>query len=96
MVSFVEIKDRRDEILMIARKYGIHNVRVFGSVARGDQSQDSDLDLVVAMDKNRSLLDRIGFMQDVEDLLNVKVDVVNENAIHELIRESVLKEGVKI
>ena len=96
MVSFVEIKDHRDEILMIARKYGIHNVRVFGSVVRGQQTQDSDIDLVVAMDKNRSLLDRIGFMQDVEDLLHVKVDVVNEDALHEIIRETILKEGVEI
>ena len=96
MVSFAEIKNHRDEILVIAGKYGIHNVRVFGSVARGEQSEDSDLDLVVTMDKDRSLLDRIGFMQDVEDLLHIKVDVVNENALHELIRESVLQEGVEL
>ena len=96
MVSFAEIKDRRNEILNIANKYGIHNVRVFGSVARGEQAKDSDLDLVVTMDKDRSMLDRIGFMQEVEDLLHVKVDVVNENALHKLIRESVLQEGVEL
>lgn len=96
MVSFAEVKNRRDEILMIAHKYGVHNIRVFGSVVRGEESQDSDLDLLVTMDKGRSLLDRIGFMQDIGDLLHIKVDVVNEKALHKLIRESVLKEGVEI
>ncbi len=96
MVSFMEVKSHRDEILAIAEKYGVHNIRIFGSVARGQQTSDSDLDLLVTMDSDRSLLDRIGFMQEIRDLLNVKVDVVNEKAIHEIIRGTILNEGVAI
>lgn len=96
MVSFTQIKDRREEILDIASKYGIGNIRVFGSVARGNQTSDSDIDLLVTLDQDRSLLDRIGFMQEMESMFNVKVDVVNEKAVHKLIRETVLNEVIKI
>ena len=96
MVSFADVKSHRSEILAIADKYGVHNIRIFGSVARGEQSVDSDLDLLVTMDSDRSLLDRIGVMQDVRDLLHINVDVVNEKAIHKLIRKSILSQGVAI
>ncbi|MCF7955934.1 MAG: nucleotidyltransferase family protein [Phycisphaerae bacterium] len=94
MVSFNDIKSQRDKIAELAEKRGVRNIRVFGSFARGDADENSDLDLLVSMDEDRSLLDRIGFMHDVEDLLHIKVDVVNENALHHSIREEVIKDGV--
>jgi predicted nucleotidyltransferase len=94
MVSFNDIKSQRDKIAELAEKRGVRNIRVFGSYARGDADENSDLDLLVSMDESRSLLDRIGFMHDVEDLLHMKVDVVNENALHHSIREKVINDGV--
>ena len=96
MVSFNDIKNQRDKIAELAEKRGVRNIRVFGSFARGDADENSDLDLLVTMDGDRSLLDRIGFMHDVEDLLHIKVDVVNENALHHSIREEVIKDGVAL
>jgi predicted nucleotidyltransferase len=94
MVSFNDIKSQKDKITELAEKRGVRNIRVFGSYARGDADENSDLDLLVTMDEDRSLLDRIGFMHDVEDLLQIKVDVVNEKALHHSIREEVIKDGV--
>lgn len=96
MVTLSEIQQKRAQILKIAAAYGADNVRVFGSVVRGTAGPDSDLDLLVRMSRKSSLLDRIAIMQDLEDLLGVKVDVVNEKALHTVIREKVLKEGVPL
>ena len=96
MVSLNDIKNQKNKISELAGRHGIRNVRVFGSFAHGNADVNSDLDLLVTMDEDRSLLDRIAFMHDIEDLLNIKVDVVNENALHHLIRESVLKEGIAL
>lgn len=94
MVSFNDIKSQKDKISELAEKRGVRNIRVFGSYARGNANENSDLDLLVSMDEDRSLLDRIGFMHDVEDLLHIKVDVVNEKALHHSIRDEVIKDGV--
>ena len=96
MVSLNDVKNQKDKILELAEKHGVRNIRVFGSFARGEAGEGSDLDLLVNMDADRSLLDRIGFMHEVEDLLHIKVDVVNENALHHFIRESVINEGVSL
>lgn len=86
----------REEILKLARKHGATNVRVFGSVARGDAHKASDLDLLVDMEKGRTLFDFIAFWQDVEEFLGTKVDVATENSLSPLIREDVLKEAVPV
>ena len=91
-----EIKSHKDDILSISKRYGVSDIRVFGSVARGEQGPTSDLDLIISLGEGRSLLDRIGFMQDVGALLNVRVDAVNENALNELIKASVLKDVVEV
>lgn len=96
MVSLNDIKKQKDKISELADRHGVRNVRVFGSFAHGNADENSDLDLLVTMDEDRSLLDRIGFMHDVEDLLHIKVDVVNEKALHHFIQESVLKDGVSL
>ena len=96
MVSFNDIRARREEVLSLAAKHGAHNVRVFGSVARGDNTPSSDIDLLVNMEPDRSLFDRIELMHDLEDMLHVKVDVVNEKALPSIIRDEVLHQGVAL
>lgn len=96
MVSMANILDRREEILRIAAKYGASNVRVFGSVVRGQAGEESDLDLLVRLEKGRSLIDHIALAQDLEDVLGCHVDVVNEPALDRLIRDRVLAEAVPL
>ncbi len=90
------LQTKREDILQTARKYGAYNVRVFGSVARGEADEKSDIDLLVDMEKGRSLLDLAGLLVDLEDLLGCKVDVVTEKGLRERIRERVLKEAVAL
>jgi hypothetical protein len=96
MVSMSNIMDRRGEILQIAARHGARNVRIFGSVASGKTTGDSDLDILVRLDDDRSLLDHIALMQDLEDLLGCHVDVVEDRALHRLIRDRVLSEAVQL
>ena len=86
--------DKREEILAIAAHHGASNVRIFGSVARGKARPDSDVDFLVEIEAGRSLLDRIGLIQDLEDLLGRKVDVAKAENLHERIRDRVLKESI--
>lgn len=90
------LKDRREEILRIARSHGALRVRVFGSVVRGEAEPDSDVDMLVDLEPGRSLLDIIAIKQDLEDLLGRKVDVVTEAAVSPYIREEVFKEAVSL
>jgi predicted nucleotidyltransferase len=95
-MSTEELKTSRDRILSIAARHGARNVRVFGSVVRGDARPDSDVDFLVEMGEDRSLLDHVGLVQDLEDLLGRKVDVVSERALHWFIRDRVLAEAVPL
>jgi uncharacterized protein len=90
------LRTKREDILRIAKNYGAYNVRVFGSVARGEADSESDIDLLVNMEPGRSLLDLCGLLADIEDLLGCKVDVVTEDGLRERIRERVLKEAVTL
>jgi len=90
------LKSKRQEILAIAARHGAHNVRVFGSVARGEDRPESDLDILVEMEPGRSLMDHVALMQDLEDLLQRKVDVVSERALHWYIRDRVLAEATPL
>ncbi len=87
------LKDRREEILRIAAQHGAHNVRVFGSVARGDARPDSDVDLLVEMESGRSLLDLGGLLMDLQALLGREVDVVTDKGLRDRIRARVLQEA---
>ena len=93
MVSFNDIQAKRQQILMAAQHHGAHNVRIFGSVARGDNTSSSDVDFLVKLDDDRSLLDHIALIRELENLLNCKVDVVSEDALHRRIKDQVLAEG---
>jgi predicted nucleotidyltransferase len=87
------LRERREEILRIAAKYGARNVRVFGSVARGEASYESDVDLLVEFESGRTLLDQAGLVVELEELLGRKVDVVTEGGLYWLLRRRILKEA---
>jgi predicted nucleotidyltransferase len=90
------IKDKREDILRIAKKHGAYNVRVFGSVVRGDAGPSSDVDFLIELEKGRSLFDHAALLVELEDLLGCRVDVVPEKGLKPRIRESVLKEAVSL
>ena len=88
--------EKRHEIIEIADRCGARNVRIFGSAARGATRPDSDLDVLVELDRGRSLLDIVALKQDLEDLLDVRVDVVTEAALSPYMRDDVLREAVAL
>lgn len=96
-VSIAEcLESRRDDILRIARKHGARNVRVFGSAARGEDAPDSDVDFLVELEPGRSLFDHVALLQELEDLLGRKVDLVEPQGLHWYIRDKVIAEAVAL
>jgi len=87
------LRGKREEILRIAAQHGARNVRLFGSVARGEASDGSDLDFLVDMEPGRSLLDLAGLRNDLMDLLGREVDVVTEDGLYWLLRRKILREA---
>lgn len=90
------LKQKRDEILRIAAKHGARNVRVFGSVARGEADDASDIDFLVEMEPGRSILDMGGLLMELRELLGRDVDLATERGLKPRIRERVLKEAVSL
>jgi uncharacterized protein len=90
------LRTKREDILRIAKNYGAYNVRVFGSVARGEADSESDIDLLVNMEPGRSLFDLGGLLMDLEELLGCNVDVVTEDGLRDRIRARVLREAVAL
>ena len=90
------IQIKREEILSLAARHGAGNVRLFGSVARGEAGEQSDVDFLVRLDEGRSLLDLVALWQDLEDLLGRKVDVVTEAGLNRRLRDQVLREAVAL
>lgn len=87
---------RRDEILRLANQRGARDVRVFGSVARGEANENSDLDLLVTWESGRSLLDHAGLVQDLQELLGMKVHVGTEKSLHWYVRDRILREATPL
>jgi hypothetical protein len=87
------IGKQREQILALAAKYGAFNIRVFGSVARGEAKPDSDVDFLVDMEDGRSLFDLGGLLYDLQNLLQRKVDVVTEAGLHWYIKDRIIKEA---
>lgn len=90
------IHKHRAEILAIAKRRGLRDVRVFGSMARGDADDDSDIDLLVSLPSDTSAWALGGLLADVEDLVGRRVDVLTEGGLHPKIRERVLKEALPL
>jgi len=90
------LREKRQEILRVASRHGASNVRIFGSVARGDADEQSDVDFLVTLETGRSLLDHAALGLELQELLGCKVDVATENGLKPRIRERVLKEAVPL
>ncbi|HAA30734.1 MAG TPA: DNA polymerase subunit beta [Cyanobacteria bacterium UBA8553] len=88
------LREKREDILQIAAKHGAYNVRVFGSVARGEAKADSDVDFLIDVGANHSSWFPVGLILDLEELLERKVDIATEDNLHWYIKERVLKEAV--
>jgi uncharacterized protein len=86
----------REQILRIAASYGARDLRVFGSVSRGEANLKSDIDILITLETGRSLLDIVALKQDLEDLLGCKVDVVTEDAVSPYIRDQILRDAVSL
>lgn len=87
------LKLKRDEILALAAKAGAQNVRVFGSAARGDDSEESDLDLLVDWTPQTSLFDVGGLVAELQELLGKRVDVISVQQLHPRFRPNVLAQA---
>ena len=96
MLTKADILRHRDAILHAARRHGGHDVRLFGSVARGDATTTSDVDLIVTFDAGRTLMDHAALIGDLEDLLGVKVDVIDADGMRPRFRAVVEREAVAL
>ena len=90
------LHSQRTAINALAKRYGVRNIRMFGSVMRGEANAESDIDLLVDMEPGRSLFDLGGFQMEMQTLLGRRVDVVTEKALHWYIRERVIGEAVAV
>ena len=96
MTAAAALKMHRATVIQLAAKYGATDVRVFGSVARGEADDASDIDLVVRMSPGRSLLDLGALIMDLRDLLGPRVDVVSERGLRPRMRDHVLRDAVPV
>lgn len=96
MTIYECLQANRERILQTAANYGAYNVRIFGSVARGEADASSDVDFLVEMEPGRSLFDLGGLLMDLQELLNCKVDIVTEKGLRQRIRERVLREAISL
>ncbi len=95
-MTLAEVRAKREEIVAAAARHGARNVRVFGSVARGEARPDSDIDVLVAMDDGRSLFDLFRLRRELERLLGPDIDLVTEGALRNRHRSGVTREAVPL
>lgn len=95
-VTVAELRTRSAELMRIGERYGISNIRVFGSVARGEAGSDSDLDLLVDVAPGRGYFDMAGFALDVEQLLGVYTEVATVAGLKARIRDRVTAEAIPL
>ena len=96
MTRLEQLRQKRTDILAIADKYGATNLRIFGSVARGDDRPDSDIDILIDQEKRWSLFEHVGMMQDLEDLLECKVDVAVAKGLRKRFYDRIIPEAITL
>ena len=96
MHSQEKLRQKRDEIIAIAARYGVRNVRLFGSVARGESDESSDIDLLVTLDRGVTLMKVSALRRELEALLGCKVDVISDEGLRERIKDRILAEAVPL
>jgi hypothetical protein len=90
------LEEKRDAILAAAARHGARNVRVFGSVARGEADEQSDIDLLVELEPGRTLFDHAALIEELRELLGCRVDVVSDRGLKSRVRDRVLSEAVPL
>ena len=96
MITLNTLRNKKYKIDKILKQYHAENIRVFGSVARGDSTEESDIDFVVKFLPNASLLDQVGMIDELTVLLDCPVDVVSERAINRYLLPKILNEAVPL
>ena len=91
-----KLRNHRTEIINIARRRGAYNLRIFGSLARGEATAQSDIDILVDLEPGRTIFDLGGLLVDLQKLLNCPVDVVTEKGLRPRIRQQVLAEAIPL
>ena len=90
------LSDKRADIMRLAELHGAHNVRVFGSVARGEAGPESDVDLLVHMESGRSYFDLVDLWYELRDLLGREVDVIDDDGLSPYLKDRILAEAIPI
>jgi len=88
----MELEEIRGKIIPLLRSYGVKKAALFGSFVRGEEREDSDIDILVEFEGEKSLLDLAGLKIELEELLGRKIDVLTYNSLHPLLKDRILKE----
>lgn len=96
MPAIVEVKIKRQQILDVANRYKVKNIRLFGSVVRGEDGPNSDVDFLVDCAEDCSLFDLIALKEDLQQILHRKIDLVTPDSIHWTIRNRIMGEAQDI
>lgn len=90
------LANKRDEVIRIAAAHGAGNLRLFGSVVRGDDTETSDIDLLVTLEPGVGLLAHAALVRELQELLGKRVDVVSDRGLRQRVRERVLNEALPL
>ncbi len=87
-----QVKEIREKIIGVLRKHGVKRASLFGSIVRGELSDESDIDILIEFEGRKSLLDLAGLKIELEDMMKRGVDVITYNSLHPLLKERILRE----
>jgi predicted nucleotidyltransferase len=96
MKTLEKIRTKKEIIEAIAKKYGLTEIFIFGSVARGDDDKDSDIDILVTSNDGTTLFDLGGFYSELEEIFGKRLSIVTRNSLRGRLKENVLKEAVPL
>jgi predicted nucleotidyltransferase len=96
MLGMELLNNYKQQIKLLGESNGISNIRIFGSVIRSEERPDSDIDLLVEVDKNRTLFDLIRFKYSVEDLLGCEVNVISDRAVHHSLKTEIIEKAISL